>query len=192
MTTKQKINIRNAINTDASEIATVHLKSWKTTYKNIIPDNYLSTLSYEDQIIKWRERLNSNNNKEFTFVAQNEKGRIIGFSLGSLEQQEPIGMRFREHLYKGELKAIYILKEYQRKGIGSRLVFRIMNHLIEHNIQSMITWILKDNPSSKFYRFLYGKFIGEGIIEIGGIQYIKYAYGWNDLIKILRKVENKL
>jgi GNAT superfamily N-acetyltransferase len=128
----------------------------------------------------------------FTFVAENEKGRIIGFSLGSLEQQEPIGMRFHEDLYKGELRAIYILTEYQKKGIGSKLVFRIMNQLIEYNIHSMITWVLKGNPSSKFFRSIYGKVIGEGIIEIGGIQYIKYAYGWNDLINISKKIEDKI
>ncbi|MEJ2250317.1 MAG: GNAT family N-acetyltransferase [Candidatus Lokiarchaeota archaeon] len=186
------MNIRKAVSADAPEIATVHIKSWQTTYKDIIPENYLSSLSKENKKRSWEDRLSLKREKIFTYVACNDKGRIVGFSLGSLEQQMPIGMRFREHLYKGELRAIYILKHYQRKGIGTNLAFRMMKHLLEHNIQGMITWVLKDNSSSNFYKSLYGKFIGDGLIEIGGVEYIKYAYGWNNLFKTLKKVENNL
>lgn len=184
------MNIRKAISTDASEIAAVHLKSWQTTYKDIIPNDYLSTLSYEDKKQKWKERLNSNTNKTFTYVAQNEYGKIVGFSLGGLEQQEPVENRFHEDLYKGELMAIYLLEEYQRKGIGRQLVFRIMNHLIEHKIPSMIAWVLKENSSSKFYSSLWGKIVGEGTIEIGGIQYITCAYGWENLTELSKIIGN--
>jgi GNAT superfamily N-acetyltransferase len=181
------MNIRKAVSSDVSEIVAVHIKSWQTTYKNIIPDDYLSALSYVKMKYNWRERLKLKNDKTFTYVVENETGKIIGFSLGSLEQQEPVGKRFREDLYKGELMAIYLLEEYQRKGIGRKLVFRTMNHLIEKGITGMITWVLKENPSSKFYESIYGKIVGEGTIEIGGIQYIKCAYGWENLTVIIKK-----
>ena len=48
--------IREANLDDAKGIAKVHVDSWRTTYKNIIPDEYLNNLSYEK-----REQLWTNN-----------------------------------------------------------------------------------------------------------------------------------
>lgn len=38
------ITIRKAVLTDAEGIAKVHVDSWKTTYANIVPDEYLDNL----------------------------------------------------------------------------------------------------------------------------------------------------
>ncbi|NVM45545.1 MAG: GNAT family N-acetyltransferase [Candidatus Lokiarchaeota archaeon] len=81
--------------------------------------------------------------------------------------------------------AIYVLKEYQRRGIGVRLVKLIVERLHEHNINSMVIWVLKDNPNWKFYEVLGGKYLGQGILQKEGADYIKIAYGWEDTRKIL-------
>ncbi|MFC8561731.1 GNAT family N-acetyltransferase, partial [Peribacillus frigoritolerans] len=36
------MKIRKAIEEDVDGIANVHINSWKTTYKGILPDQYLS------------------------------------------------------------------------------------------------------------------------------------------------------
>ncbi len=41
------MNIRKAIISDATEIARIHIKSWKTTYKGIISENFLDNLYYK-------------------------------------------------------------------------------------------------------------------------------------------------
>lgn len=40
------MNIRKAVLADSKGIAKVHVDSWRTTYKNIIPDEFLKKLSY--------------------------------------------------------------------------------------------------------------------------------------------------
>lgn len=40
------MKIRKAVLTDAKGIAKVHVDSWRTTYKNIIPDEFLKKFTY--------------------------------------------------------------------------------------------------------------------------------------------------
>lgn len=43
------MNIRKANRDDAPGIAKVHVDSWRTTYKGIIPQSFLDELSYEQR-----------------------------------------------------------------------------------------------------------------------------------------------
>lgn len=47
------MQIRKATLQDAEAIARVHVDSWKTTYKGIIPDNVLNNLSYTQRTEQW-------------------------------------------------------------------------------------------------------------------------------------------
>lgn len=181
------MNIRKAIISDAPKIAIINVESWKTTYKGIISEDFLQNLSYKNSKVQWKERLVEKNEKYFTYVAESNSGIIVGFALGGLEQFDRESKGFKEAIYKGELMAIYILKEYQRKGIGRKLVLKIIKHLVENSINSMVVWILKNNPSFEFYKALGAKYIGERFIEIGGIKYIECAYGWDNIKNVLDK-----
>ncbi len=50
------MGIRKALPDDAYEYAWCHISSWKSAYKNIVPDKYLNKLSVE----KRTERLENN------------------------------------------------------------------------------------------------------------------------------------
>ena len=52
----------------------------------------------------------------------------------------------------GEIYAIYILKEYQQRGIGKKLINFAVNDLINENYDKVVIWALKDNPNVKFYK----------------------------------------
>lgn len=45
----KNFKIRKAVASDAKGIAKVHVYSWRTTYANIVPDEYLTNLSYENR-----------------------------------------------------------------------------------------------------------------------------------------------
>ena len=54
-----------------------------------------------------------------------------------------------------------------------------------NNIDSILTWVLKQNPSHIFYEKLGGRVLGEQSIEIGGSRYTEIAYGWENIKNIL-------
>ncbi|SLK41611.1 acetyltransferase [Mycobacteroides abscessus subsp. abscessus] len=160
--------IRLAKDGDAKEIAKVHVDSWRTTYKGIVPNSFLETLHYEQKEEIWKSAITIGN----VFVAENEEGKIVGFANGGKERSGQYPG------YAGELFAIYILEAYQGKGIGSTLVKNVIKYLKEKGINSMIILALEDNPACMFYETIGGKRIGIEEIEIGGKEFIEVVYGW--------------
>lgn len=166
--------VREATHNDVPAIAKIHVDTWRTTYQGIIPDEHLANLSYERRATGWDQILShAPESGNFTYVAEKETSEVIGFANGGVE-------RTGDPVYNGELMAIYILQNYQGKGIGRCLVQAVAEKLHLSGINSMLVWVLVDNPACEFYAALGGKPVHEKELEIGGKSLIEVAYGWID------------
>ena len=163
--------IRKAVLTDAKGIARVHVDSWKTTYANIVPDEYLNGLTYEGREQIWIKGIPNGG----VYVAENRNGEIVGFSTGGLERSGKYSG------FHGELYAIYILKEHQGMGIGKALVQPIVEELKGMDINSMLVLVLADNPSRYFYESIGGRLIDTIEVEIGGKKLSELVYGCEEI-----------
>ena len=72
--------IRPARLEDAPGIAKVHVDSWRSTYKGLITDEFLDTLSYERRAQIWSKNLNDPENNSLLYVAETRPGGIVGFA----------------------------------------------------------------------------------------------------------------
>ncbi len=172
--------IREACIDDAVGIAKVHVDSWRTTYAGIVPDEFLANMSYDRREEQWFNELNNpTTNRMFTYVAENDLQQVIGFVNGGPERNS-------DPIYKGELYAIYILKHYQGQGIGYRLTKTLMERLLQAGMNSMLLWVLADNPARHFYEALGGQQVKKNQIEIGEVKLDEVAYGWLDISIILQ------
>ena len=170
------MQIRQANPKDAPRIAWVHLESWKTTYPGIVPQSYMDGLKVETGIQNWRERLTQADGP-IVFVAEDE-AEIFGFAAGGTMIHPVDG-------FDGELGAIYLLLSHQRRGAGAALVRRMASALVERGFLSMVVWVLKANPSRRFYERMGGVLVAEQGIEIGGVTLPEVAYGWKDLRELI-------
>lgn len=169
------MNIRKAVLADARGIAEVHVDSWLSTYRNIVPADYLNQLTYEA-----RERLWENNLANCdVFVAEDESGKIIGFADNGKERTG----KFENLL--GEVYSIYILEEHQSKGLGNLLLKRTVQDLLGKGINSMIIWALEENRACGFYEKMGGRIVDTKKMEISGKQLTERAYGWEDIRVLL-------
>jgi L-amino acid N-acyltransferase YncA len=166
--------IREAEITDAAAIAKVHVASWRTTYVGIIPTDYLAGLSHEQREQEWRRALSKPAELESVYVAEDTIGNVIGFAWGGPE-------RSGHPVYKGELFAIYLLEGHQRQGVGKQLLSGVAKRFLQQGVQSMLVWVLADNPSRRFYEALGGQLVSEQKITIGGLDLLEVAYGWPDI-----------
>jgi ribosomal protein S18 acetylase RimI-like enzyme len=167
--------IREATPDDARAIATVHVSSWRTTYRGLLSDRYLDSLDVDDHEGRWLRLLASGAGD--TFVAQ-EGSEVVGFaSCGRERDQDPI--------YLGELFAIYLLQDHQRRGLGRRLVSVAAERLIELEYRSMLVWVLAANPARAFYEALGGAFVRSRQMEIAGETKEEAGYGWLDAAVLL-------
>ncbi len=155
------MKVRKAGVSDALGIAKVHVDTWRSAYKGIISDKFLQSLNYIGRENRCKERLKNQEEKHFFYVAEDELRGIIGFAVGGLEQFEPNIEDPITSKYEGELLAIYVLEEYQRKGIGAQLVQKVIKNLLEHAINSMLVWVLKESNYRVFYEKLGGKYLTE-------------------------------
>lgn len=175
--------LREARLNDSAAIAKVHVDTWQTTYRGIVPEAYIAKLSYKKRKSNWDNQLSISTEAEsdyFIYVAENSTGEIVGFVDGGLE-------RSSDSRYKCEIYAIYILKGYQRKGVGRSLVQLIASRLSQLGLTSMLVWVLADNPASQFYLALGGQKIYQKLIDIEGIELEEIAYGWNDTKVLIAK-----
>ena len=170
------MQIREATVDDAAGIAIVKVNSWKTTYKGFFPDEVLDNLSIEEETLKWVRNLEeiSKLNTSIAYVAETEGNEIIGFAVGRKYDH-------RIYRYDCNLGIIYLLKEYQRKGIGRKLTEMVVDFFVEKRFKSMIIWILKGNPSGLFYEKLGGVPKEVAKVERWGNVYEEIGYVWEDI-----------
>lgn len=171
------MKIRAARIDDAAGIAKVQVESWKTTYRGIVSDSYLSSLSVSQREDRWQQILQNLGQHQVIYTAENLQGEVVGFAIGGPS-------RSQEYSYEGELYAIYLLEEYQGQGAGRSLFHAIVEFLRENGCGSMIIWALRDNPAGRFYEAMGGRPVGQKSIEIGGEEHIELAYGWESLIAL--------
>lgn len=173
-------SIRLARVEDAPGIARVHIDSWRTTYKGIVPDDFLANMSYERNAQNRARALSDPETKTRTYVAQDATGRIVGFVNGGPEREN-------DPVYTGELYAIYLLKEAQGRGLGRRLFQALTENLVRDGMHAMLLWVLVDNPARRFYEALGGQELRTKPIEIGGVMLEEVAYGWQDISELAKK-----
>jgi L-amino acid N-acyltransferase YncA len=171
-----KMNIRHAEVKDAVQIAEVQVRSWQASYKGIIDSNYLAEMSIDERNLRWKEWL-LQGPSHIVLVLEDDKKDICGFISG--------GRIRSDHPYDSEIYAFYLLKEVQQKGYGTKMIKRLGHQLEKQRKNSMIVWVLKDNPAKKAYISLGGKKIDEELITIGNQKLFEECYAWRDMSLIL-------
>jgi|SRR5690606_16724216 len=171
------IVIRPARPDDAVAIARVQVATWNTTYRGLVPDEYLDNMEEEPRARHWRDVTSRNAEaagNRFVIVAEDTGRGVVGFAAAGPER------RGDPH-FRGELEAIYILIDYQRQGIGRQLVREVAQRLLQRGFNTMLVWVLAENPFRGFYEALGGRLVRSEPITIGGKTLDMWAYGWDDI-----------
>jgi ribosomal protein S18 acetylase RimI-like enzyme len=159
---------------DAEGIAYIHVTAWQDTYRGLMPASVLDTLSVERRARQWKETLEDTSNPFHPALVAESNRKIVGFANYGREREG-------DPEYRGELFAIYILKEYQGEGIGRKLVQKAAEGLLFLDLTSMLVWVLSDNPYQKFYERLGGVYLRDKSLQIGDAVLTEKAYGWKDI-----------
>lgn len=171
-----EIHIRRAIKDDIPGIAKVHADSWKTTYQGIFPNEILENITYEKREKQWENIFQKESNHQFRFVAETLNGEIVGFIDGGAE-------RTGTYNCDGELYAIYLLQEYQGMKIGQKLFQALLSECTNNNMQSLLVWVVTNNPSKTFYEKFNPEKMDTRFLE--RLQVEETAYCWKDINNII-------
>jgi ribosomal protein S18 acetylase RimI-like enzyme len=182
MTDRDVAQIRVARSDDAPALGAMHVASWHETYTGLLPDKMLSSLSVEARTAAWVKIMQDPPTTDSTriFLAERE-GTIIGF--GSCGAQRTDSLNHKG--YDGEVSAIYVLREFQKRGIGARLLHTMSLDLMRGGFNAVALWVLRDNlRARRFYERFGGKVIAEREDVRDSAVLIELAYGWSDLTEL--------
>ena len=167
--------VRPAALDDAAEIARVHVATWRSAYRGLLPDDFLTSLSEVYYAERWRRVIGEGMSR--VFVVEESAG-IAGFASGGRERAGEIG-------FAGELYALYVVDDAQRRGHGRELVRAVAGALRELHLADMIVWVLRDNSAGRaFYERLGGTYVRAQPITIGTATLEEVSYGWRGLDEI--------
>lgn len=162
------LTIREATADDIPALARLHVVTWNDTYPGV-----RSPPSYELRERQWREAFAADDGSWFCLVVERDDGELVGFAKG-LRYAHP-----DQPDYAGELSKLYLLREYQRRGLGRRLMGHVARRFLDQGIDSMLLFADAGNPSRGFYEALGGEKLRE---PDGTLSHANY--GWRDLRRL--------
>lgn len=162
--------IRQANLHDASAIARVHVDSWRTTYKNLLPAAFLDKLSYDQREKIWIKNIQQND--LYMWVVENDTGEIVGFATTNTRESNSVPNAT-------DLTSLYLLESYQGLGLGRRLMDTLFAHYKQHGYSHVFVEVLKDNPTKHFYEAFGAEHVKDVPITIGGTTILESIYVWN-------------
>jgi GNAT superfamily N-acetyltransferase len=163
--------LRPATLADAPGIARVHVDAWREAYRGIVPDEFLAQLSVERREAQWRSFLGKPQPGDCLHIALDGE-RIVGF-VNAGRSRSP------ELPYSAEIFAIYLLQAYQGRGSGAALFGLAARDQLAQGRDTLMLWVLADNPTVGFYRHLGGVAVAEKTEDIGGKPLKELALGWS-------------
>jgi ribosomal protein S18 acetylase RimI-like enzyme len=156
--------IREATAADIPALADLHVKTWNATYPDV-----QKKPTYEIRERQWRQAFAVTDGSGFCFVVEDRNGELVGFAKGTAYAHRDLPD------FAGELSKIYLLRQYQRQGLGRRLVGHVARRFLSQGIASMLLFAEPENPSCRFYEALGA----ERLLDKAG--HFHGGYGWRDL-----------
>lgn len=101
-----------------------------------------------------------------------KSGVLIGFAVGQKHDSPE---------YQGEVNKIYLLQEYHRMGIGTKLLREVATKFQQMDIQSMVLFGTAQNPSCYFHEAMGGERLYDKKGAFHG------GYGWKNFNKIFNR-----
>lgn len=152
------VTIRVANVSDAHSIAHIHVISWQTAYRNLIPDTVLDALSVSDREKDWKNYLG--NNVKVIILERDQV--VIGFCSVCSSRDKDTGDKC------GEISAIYLHPNEWHKGFGKLLMNAALLELKKSGFNEAILWVIeKNDQANKFYEKM-------GFIKTGDFEAVNF------------------
>jgi ribosomal protein S18 acetylase RimI-like enzyme len=174
---------------DAHALAVMHIASWHETYTGLLPDKILSSLSVESRAAAWPKILlePATTHSTVVFLAEYQE-TIIGFGSCGAQRTESLEAKG----YDGEISGVYVLREFQKRKIGTQLFRSMSSDLIRRGFSAAALWVLRDNLRARhFYEHLGAKVIAEREDVRDGTVLVELAYGWPDVNELHRRLAHR-
>lgn len=133
--------IRLAKEGDCDKLSVLKHQVWNETYRGIYSDEKIDNYDYKKNIDKF---LGIVNNPNIELYVVEDNGVLVGYM--------DYGMPYRSYKdYEQEIGLLYLLKEYQNKGIGKELFNIAFNKIKENGYKEFFISCNKYNINAQYF-----------------------------------------
>ncbi|MFS8104120.1 GNAT family N-acetyltransferase [Lentzea alba] len=153
------MTIRKAVVDDAVGVATVHVRSWQSAYRGIMPEEFLDQISIDARAEHWSSAIPSGN----VWVALSE-GDVVGFAAAGPSRDSDASF---------ELYAIYFLPSAWGNGQAQPLAIEALG-----DERDVVVWVLEDNHRARSFYARLG-FVADGVTKsevVGTVELTEIRY----------------
>ena len=158
---------------DDEDLARVHVTTWRETYRGLLPDAFLNSMSEPVHARPVGRALIRRDGPEVVMAAAARSG-LIGYAQALPSRAGRPG--------EAEVATLYVLRARQRAGVGEALLRASARAMAARGFRSLMISVLRDNlPARSFYEHL------GGVADAprpepgpGGVLY-EVAYRWADI-----------
>ena len=166
---------------DEKAIAQVIISTWKDSYKGIVSQSFLDSLTTEKHEVLFAQQLAQGT--QIIHVLETDENIIVGMISGGVDSSGK---------YDCEIVAIYIENEYQKCGFGKRLFFENIKQYKDRGYKTMIIWTFEKNRDREFYERMGGKAIENQTCKVGNEDLPLVGFVWKDINKMATILEGEL
>jgi ribosomal protein S18 acetylase RimI-like enzyme len=155
----EDMKVRPAVVTDAPAVAAVHVQTWQTAYRGLVPDSVLDELSVQERASMWERGIPRGG--VWVGLVDDEVAGFVAVGPSS----EPDAAF--------QLYAIYVLPSAWDTGLGHELARAALG-----DEQDVVLWVFEENPRARrFYERLGFRADGTAKTEtIGGVELKEIRY----------------
>ena len=153
-----RVVVRAATLSDVSAVADLHLASWRTAYRGIVPEAYLRDVTLEGRQARWRRALSARESRHTDTLVAVDGVEVVGVC--------SFGPRQDDTASTGEIHSLHIQPQRRRTGMGTLLLNNAVRRLAERGFDSAVLWVLEANAGARqFYEVLGWLPTGEQRVE---------------------------
>ena len=140
--------VRPATSRDAKAIAEIHVATWQAAYEDLIPSDYLKTMTVEKRLSYWREAIEFSEPQLLVAV---EADKVVGFV--GFDRSRDAGTKSSV----GEVWALYVAPEHWGSDAGIALWDGARDGLKEEGCTQVTIWVLlKNERALRFFEHSAG------------------------------------
>nr|NJM01865.1 GNAT family N-acetyltransferase [Desulfobacula sp.] len=164
----QTVNIRHAVQSDLQGIAAIHIESWKDSYPDILPAEFLAG-QIDGELKRHWEDIQI---QEDDIVLVAEDNSLVGFAAVWC-RPDPF------------IDNLHVRPSWRSKRIGSSLMKVVAAELIRKGHKTAFLWVFAGNENAiRFYERLGGVGKEQSVKNVFGYDVLSRKIEWDDLSMI--------